>query len=956
MILLASTCVATAHATDYAHFGATTDSIRILGNTTSATTAFTREMRIRVAPGSELGHVLSEQRDAVEAKITRIGALEFKQDDIRGYTCGSVTMSPLDATFAGGWHHVAHVRDGSTARLFIDGVLMQEQTGLATCTADSSDSAMAIGRFVYGTPCCFGLPLPSFLGDLDWIRVSDVARYSTNFTPPMESTITADTSTELLLKFNEPAGTATLIDESDHQFVCDVGVSMWSGMTVTAPTLGNTLHATDAVQWRVEDGGNGHWYIASANRMTFPTALAWSQAAGGHLATIGSAGENAILFDLARTTPEAWVVINGHVVNGPFFGAQQLSTNPGYSEPSGGWRWVTGESLDNTYTNFCQSQPDNNSGGGQSVGSFYATGDQQYSCWDDIFDATQFTSLPWTFLVEWDADCNNDGLVDYGQCRDGSLPDFNGNNIPDCCEQGTACVVGSYPVQWRIADGGNGHWYQRRSFTTSDVSFDTARVQAEHAGGTLASIHSQAENELVRRINRNQFRSYWLGAVQVDPNCSGTGCAWRWLTGEPWTFENWCCGGDTNVGNEDCLASSENGEWNSVLCIGGQGMGHYMVEWSDDCNNDGIVDYGQILNGQLADSDANGVPDACEGLQVPSQYPTIQAAIDAVGPRTSRVVQVAAGTYNESFALNGKDVTVRGAPRDATILDGVGLVRSIATFSGGEPNTASLENLVFRNGSAGSRIYPKAPFTVGGAVYGHNSAASIRNCVFQSCTADFGGAIYLIFSQVLVDSCSFESNLALQEGGGLMIYETTGAVRACAFIANRCGLAGPGSGSAFKSVGAFAMDDVIVFENCTVTGDVGSSFGSALEHYQNNASVRGVLRIVGSNISGNLAGDGASGLRVLGNMDSCILAEGTSICGNEPTNVEGPYLIEGSVTVCDCHGDLTGDGVVNAADLGVLLSSWGLTGPSGVGDTNHDGLVNAADVSILLSGWGACPN
>ncbi len=219
MILLASTCVATAHATDYAHFGATTDSIRILGNTTSATTAFTREMRIRVAPGSELGHVLSEQRDAVEAKITRIGALEFKQDDIRGYTCGSVTMSPLDATFAGGWHHVAHVRDGSTARLFIDGVLMQEQTGLATCTADSSDSAMAIGRFVYGTPCCFGLPLPSFLGDLDWIRVSDVARYSTNFTPPMESTITADTSTELLLKFNEPAGTATLIDESDHQFV-----------------------------------------------------------------------------------------------------------------------------------------------------------------------------------------------------------------------------------------------------------------------------------------------------------------------------------------------------------------------------------------------------------------------------------------------------------------------------------------------------------------------------------------------------------------------------------------------------------------------------------------------------------------------------------------------------------------------------------------------------------------
>jgi hypothetical protein len=31
-----------------------------------------------------------------------------------------------------------------------------------------------------------------------------------------------------------------------------------------------------------------------------------------------------------------------------------------------------------------------------------------------------------------------------------------------------------------------------------------------------------------------------------------------------------------------------------------------------DCNNDGIVDYGQILTGQLADLDSNGVPDICQ--------------------------------------------------------------------------------------------------------------------------------------------------------------------------------------------------------------------------------------------------------------------------------------------------------------------------------------------------------
>ncbi len=41
-------------------------------------------------------------------------------------------------------------------------------------------------------------------------------------------------------------------------------------------------------------------------------------------------------------------------------------------------------------------------------------------------------------------------------------------------------------------------------------------------------------------------------------------------------------------------------------------MGHPAVEWSADCNGDGIVDYGQILDGTYADEDGNGVPDCCE--------------------------------------------------------------------------------------------------------------------------------------------------------------------------------------------------------------------------------------------------------------------------------------------------------------------------------------------------------
>jgi hypothetical protein len=49
-------------------------------------------------------------------------------------------------------------------------------------------------------------------------------------------------------------------------------------------------------------------------------------------------------------------------------------------------------------------------------------------------------------------------------------------------------------------------------------------------------------------------------------------------------------------------------------------------------------------------------------------------------------------------------------------------------------------------------------------------------------------------------------------------------------------------------------------------------------------------------------------------------------------------------------GDLNGDGIVSAADLAILLSSWGASG--GPADLNGDGQVNAADLATLLAAWG----
>ena len=56
-----------------------------------------------------------------------------------------------------------------------------------------------------------------------------------------------------------------------------------------------------------------------------------------------------------------------------------------------------------------------------------------------------------------------------------------------------------------------------------------------------------------------------------------------------------------------------------------------------------------------------------------------------------------------------------------------------------------------------------------------------------------------------------------------------------------------------------------------------------------------------------------------------------------------------------CPADLYPDGVVNGADLGILLAKWGTcTAGSCTADLNGDGRVDGADLGLLLAAWGQC--
>lgn len=68
-----------------------------------------------------------------------------------------------------------------------------------------------------------------------------------------------------------------------------------------------------------------------------------------------------------------------------------------------------------------------------------------------------------------------------------------------------------------------------------------------------------------------------------------------------------------------------------------------------------------------------------------------------------------------------------------------------------------------------------------------------------------------------------------------------------------------------------------------------------------------------------------------------------------------PFVISQTATpVCNHPADINGDGVVDTADLAILLSNWGpcKAGVDCKADLNCDGVVNVDDLAILMAQWG----
>jgi hypothetical protein len=188
--------------------------------------------------------------------------------------------------------------------------------------------------------------------------------------------------------------------------------------------------AQQAVQWRVEDGGNGHWYqFREMSSSSWIAHLDASRAIGGHLATLTSSAENSFVEALLPT-----VVPGGGqgYLYGPSIGLYQP---PGNSEPSGGWRWVTDEAL--SFSQWFPGEPNDFASDGEHWARMRFSGST--FGWNDTVEALPSSDLPFhplvtSAIIEWSADCNNDGIVDYGQILSGQLADSDSNGVPEVCE------------------------------------------------------------------------------------------------------------------------------------------------------------------------------------------------------------------------------------------------------------------------------------------------------------------------------------------------------------------------------------------------------------------------------------------------------------------------------------------------------------------------------------------
>lgn len=289
-----------------------------------------------------------------------------------------------------------------------------------------------------------------------------------------------------------------------------------------------------------------------------------------------------------------------------------------------------------------------------------------------------------------------------------------------------------------LSPTGSLYYYIPGSFT-----WDQARADAEIRGGHLATISSEAENEIIIQVSDTLT---WIGGFQPPGSAEPSG-GWQWVTGEPFELTRWRNGAPDNAGS---------GQAYLVFNFGGPGI------WDDDYES---VERGYVLE-VVAPRPALGRPQIVNGFIVGveiedggfgySKVPTVTlkdgsgdgAVLVAVvenGRVTQIVIQNAGKNYSAETELSiaPPPYPPRRAIATAQVVDGVVTVITILDSGFGYEDA------------------PVIKFS-GGTGAGATALSTVEAGSISAITVISGGTGYMVPPRVVIASPPFAPELSTE--------------------------------------------------------------------------------------------------------------------------------------------------------------------------------------------------
>lgn len=323
-------------------------------------------------------------------------------------------------------------------------------------------------------------------------------------------------------------------------------------------------------------------------------------------------------------------------------------------------------------------------------------------------------------------------------------------------------------------------------------------------------------------------------------------------------------------------------------------------------------------------------------IDVPADYPTIQAGIDAAV--SGDTVRVASGTYtgvgNRNIKFHDKSIVLESAAgANATTIDCEGVLRGlfisneeivapgiqgqdILDRAAGVDAELVIDGFTITNGSA---------WAGAGIVVSNGNHPIIKNCRINNCTAGFaGGGIFVgdgAFPTFI--NCVITENAA-PNGGGVRVGDDVNSTFIDCTISENTATRGGGvdatdhatsvfrncdiSGNQAATGGGFAVSDLSepTLEDCTITGNQGDNGGGLKISNDSTPDINGCT------IAANHAVHDGGGLYVVG---ASIAVTMTIVWGNCAEDSGDQVYVSDGETVSFACGDVDSAGVAGAGQV-----------------------------------------